>query len=146
MTGAPVQPIARRRRVSVARVAALTLLLGGTVVASWVAVVGLGVFRGPGPFLHPSWWLTWAVQGLLAGGLLAAIEAVRPSRDARTLAAVVVMAWIGELLVLIPLTVILSDDLRPFHAPWVWLIATGGPIQPVAALLGGLVGRRVTKD
>jgi hypothetical protein len=124
------------------RIVSLTLALGGTVVASWLAVRGVSVFTGPGPFLDSSWWVVWAIQVGLAGivGLIVGRNWGRESSAGR-LAALLLAAWVGELLVVALLTPILSDDLRLFHAPWVWLVATAGPVQPLAAIVGALVGR-----
>jgi hypothetical protein len=127
-----------------ARVAGLTLALGLTVVVSWTAIRGLSVFTGPGPFLDPSWYLIWAIQAGLAGvvGLVAGRTWGRETPGG-SLVGLVMMAWAGELLVLTLLTPLLAGDgdLRPFHAPWVWLVATGGLVQPFAAALGTVVGR-----
>ncbi len=124
------------------RIVSLTLALGATVVVSWLAVRGVSVFTGPGPFLDSSWWVVWAIQVGLAGivGLIVGRTWGRESSAGR-LAALLLAAWVGELLVVALLTPILSDDLRLFHAPWVWLVATAGPVQPLAAIVGALVGR-----
>ena len=121
---------------------ALTLALGATVVVSWLAVRGMSVFTGPGPFLDTTWWVVWAIQVGLAGvvGLIVGRTWGRRSSAGR-LAALLLAAWVGELLVVALLTPILSDDLRLFHASWVWLVATAGPLQPLAAIVGVLVGR-----
>jgi hypothetical protein len=124
------------------RIVSLTLALGATVVVSWLTVRGVSVFTGPGPFLDGSWWVVWAIQVGLAGivGLIVGRTWGRDS-SAGWLTALLLAAWVGELLVVALLTPILSDDLRLFHALWVWLVATAGPVQPLAAIVGALVGR-----
>lgn len=51
-------------------------------------------------------------------------------------------AWIGELAVAAVLAALFVGELEVWHAPWVWLVATGFVVQPVAATAGGLVAHR----
>jgi hypothetical protein len=129
------------------RVVLLTASLGTTVVASWMVVRGASVFGGPGPFLDPTWYLVWAVQATLASvvGMVAGRSWGRESSNT-SLVAMVTLAWLGELVVAALLTPVLSGDLRLFHAPWVWLVATAGPVQPLAAIVGTLVGKASIRD
>jgi hypothetical protein len=123
------------------RVATLTLALGVTVVVSWVAIRGLSVFNGPGLFLDPSWLVVWAVQAGLAG--LVGFAIGRWWRDGASLvrlAILVLAAWVGELLVVSLLAPFLPGTLSILHGPALWLVATGGPIQPIAAVVGALIG------
>lgn len=120
-----------------ARTVLLTLLLGATVVVSWLGIRGLGVFNGPGPWLQETWFLIWAVQALLAFGLVFAAEWLRPSASRRAMVTTVLAAWIGELVVVAVMTAFLIGELEVWHAPFVWLVATGAVIQPAAAILGG---------
>lgn len=130
---------------SLVRVLGITLALGATVVVSWTLVRGLSVFQGPGPFLDSSWYLIWAVQAGLAGlvGLMGGQTWGRETSGG-SLVGLVMMAWIGELIVVTLLTPLLADELRPIHGAWVWLVATGGPLQPFVAVVGILVGRART--
>lgn len=127
---------------TVVRIAWLTLALGATVVLSWVAARGPSVLNGPGPFLDTSWLVAWAVQAALAVMLGAVVG--RSWGRQMTVAAVVGLgfaAWVGELLVAIVISPILAGELSPLNAPLVWLIATGGPLQPLAFVVGALAGR-----
>jgi len=130
----------RRRRSVAARVVLLTLLLGATVVVSWFGI-RRNVFNGPGRFLDETWLVIWAVQALLAFGLVLGVEWMWPSGSRRAVAGTVLAAWIGELFVVAVLAPFLADELEVWHAPWVWLIATGFIVQPIAAIGGGLVAR-----
>jgi hypothetical protein len=129
------------------RIVGLTLALGATVVASWAAVRGSSVLNGPGPWLDPSWYLVWGLQAGLAG-IVGFVVGRAWGREisAVGLAVLSSLAWIGELVVVALLTPVLSDDLRLFQAPWVWLVATGGPIQPLSAFVGTLLGRASVRD
>ncbi|MET0773015.1 MAG: hypothetical protein ABWZ82_08015 [Candidatus Limnocylindrales bacterium] len=124
------------------RIIGLTLALGMTVVASWIAVLGASFLNGSGPFLDATWYVTWTVQAGLAG-VVGIIVGRAWGRDtsAVALVALVSAAWVGELVVATVLGPFLSNDLDPIHGPFVWLVATGGPIQPVAAAAGAVIGR-----
>ncbi len=128
------------------RVILLTVSLGATVVVSWMAVRGPSVFNGPGPLLDPTWYLVWIVQGALAS-VVGMIVGRAWGRDtsAVVLVALVLAAWIGELLVATILGPFLSNDLSLVQGPFIWLVATGGPTQPVAAAAGALIGRALAR-
>lgn len=66
------------------------------------------------------WWLTGA--------------------SAASLAILVLAAWLG-LLVASLLAPVLAGELSLVHGPYIWLVATGGAIQPMAAVLGALIGK-----
>jgi hypothetical protein len=126
------------------RIAGLTLVLGATVVVSWVAVRGT-VLHGPGPFLDSSWFAIWALQAALA--VVVGVVFYRAwGRDASaiTLGGIAGAAWVGELLVVTAIAPFLADELSPASGPWIWLIATGGPIQPLAAAVGSLIASAAT--
>jgi hypothetical protein len=133
------------------RITLLTLSIGATVVVSWMAVRGASVLNGPGPFLDTTWYVIWSIQAVLAG-VVGLIAGRAWSRDASPggLSTLVFAAWVGELLVATIIGPLLSNDLDLMHGPFVWLVATGGPIQPLAAAIGALVGwattRRPTRD
>jgi hypothetical protein len=59
------------------------------------------------------------------------------------LAVVAVGGWLGEYLVLA--SGLLADELNPLNAWFYWLLATAGPVQPVAAWLGGALGQRLRR-
>jgi hypothetical protein len=122
----------------------MTFLLGATVVASWVGVRGTGIIDGPGPWLHETWFAVWAIQALLASGLLVAVEWLAPSATGRAMVAMVLLAWFGELLVAAIVLPALTNDLDVIHGPFVWVVATGFGVQPAAAILGGALARRRT--
>jgi hypothetical protein len=51
------------------------------------------------------------------------------------------LGWIGECVVLLVYGMI-DSDLGRLGAVAIWLMATGGPIQPAAAVLGAWLVRR----
>ena len=108
------------------------------MVVSWLGIRGLSVFNGPGRFLDATWFVIWAVQALLACGLVLALEWARPSLSRRAMVGTVLAAWIGELVVVAVLAFFLVGELEVWHAPYVWLISTGFVVQPAAAIVGGL--------
>ena len=138
ITSAPV----RRSHGVLARAVPMTLLLGATVVISWIGVRGTGIINGPGPWFHATWFQVWAIQALLAFGLMVAIEWIAPSASRRAMVTTVLVAWVGELIAAAIVLSVVQNDLDVVHAPVVWLIATGFGIQPATAILGGLLARR----
>jgi hypothetical protein len=51
-------------------------------------------------------------------------------------------AWIGELVLLTVFGTLVANELTPLVAWYYWLLATGGPLQPIAASVGGMLGQR----
>jgi hypothetical protein len=133
--------------MDVMRAVILTVSLGGTVMVSWVAVRGTSVLHGPGPFLDPTWYLVWSLQAVLAG-VIGVVAGRAWGRDAspKGLIALVVAAWVGELLVVTMIGPLLSNDLDVIHGPFIWLVATGGLLQPVATAVGVLIGRATLRE
>ena len=121
----------------------LTLVLGTTVAMSWLIVGGTRAFQGPDRVLSESWPTIYGSQALLAGLALFLFArrqawALRP----QTLVILVVGAWLGELLALTAGGQLLANELDPEVGWYYWLMGTGGPIQPAAAVTGGIVGLR----
>ena len=120
----------------------LTLVLGSTVAASWLLFGGGAAFRGPDRVLSQSWPLIYGSQAVLAAGLTWIVirrEAVSRLADVMVL---VTGAWIGELVALTLGGNLLANEIDPVNAWVFWWMGTGGPLQPIAALLGGLVAVR----
>lgn len=140
----PAAPLVPTRRVhgALARAVPMTLLLGATVVISWVGVRGTGIVNGPGPWLHETWLAIWAIQALLAFGLLVATEWLAPSASRGAMVRMVLLAYMSELLAAAVVATAFVGELDLVHAPYVWLVGTGFGIQPTAAILGGVVARR----
>ena len=119
---------------------ALTLLLGLATAIAFYAVGGSLALQGP-YVLSQSWPLIYAVEAVLVGAaMFAAARLLRSAVDEPKLALLVIAAWLGEYVVLA--SGILADELNPANAIFYWLLATGGPLQLVAALLGGWLGLR----
>ena len=120
----------------------LTLLLGSTVAASWLIFGGGAAFRGPDRVLRESWPLIYSSQAILAAGLTWLVmrrEAVSRMTDVLVL---VSGAWIGELIALTVGGNLLANEIDPANAWVFWWMGTGGPLQPIAALVGGLIRLR----
>jgi hypothetical protein len=123
----------------------LTLLMGAAVAASWMTF-GLGAVQaGPLSVLVESWPWIYGSQVLLTGALTYVV--VRRSRPLPTpgpLGLLILGGWLGELAVLTALGgVLLANEIDPGNAWWFLWWATGGPLQPFAALAGGLLGIRL---
>ncbi len=128
---------------TVATVGALTVVLGGTVAVSWLAFGGTASFRGPMRALEDAWPLIYGSQALFAAtvGFVAAPFLARVfSRRGVVLS--IAGAWVGEFLVLYFGGTLFAGELTPDVAWFYWLIGTGGPLQPIAALVGASVTSR----
>jgi hypothetical protein len=124
------------------RLAVLTLGLGATVAVSWFVFGGRTAFLGPERALRESWPMIYSAEALLAAAWTFLVARMAPQLTPRQLIAYVVAVWIGEWLVLLFIGRLFSTELTPDVSWYFWLIATGGPIQPVAAVFGGLLARR----
>jgi hypothetical protein len=125
----------------------LTVVLGLTVAVSWLAFGGRAAFNGPDRVLRESWPLIYGSQAVLAAvGLYIFARHESGELGIRRLAALVLGAWLGELLALTLGGNLLANELDPDIAWFYWLMGTGGPIQPVAAFAGGLLGIRFRRS
>lgn len=124
-------------------VAGLTAALGATVAVSWLAFGGTAAFRGPIRALEDGWPLIYGSQAVFAAvvGVLVARPLV--SAFGRRGAALAIGAgWVGEWFVLLVGGTLFANELVPGVAWFYWVIGTGGPLQPVAALAGLWVASR----
>jgi hypothetical protein len=115
---------------------ALTLALGFSLAAAYYLVGGREALMGT-QVLRDSWPAIYALAALFAAIVSAPLHFAVPEVSGR-LVAVIIGAWFGEYLVLA--SGILADELNPANAVFIWIVATGGPIQPVAAFTGALLG------
>ena len=123
----------------------LTLGLGATVAASWFIVGGSAAYRGPLPVVRDLWLPLYGMQGLLAAGGTFWFARHAAPISSFALVALIVGAWVGEWLVLLlGNTLFLGDPVLEF-ASFYWFVGTGGPVQPAAAALGGLLALRVER-
>lgn len=120
----------------------LTLGLGATVALSWFVFGGSAAFRGPLPALRESWPAIYGFQAVLAAAGTLWFARLAAPLTAWRLVGLIVAAWAGEWLVLFAGGRLIAGELGPEFAWFYWLIGTGGPAQPVAALLGGLLALR----
>ena len=118
----------------------LTLALGTTVAASWLVFGGRAAFGGPDRVLEQFWPAIYGSQALLAALCGLWVGRVEPSRV--WMLTLVTGAWLGELLALTLGGHLLANELDPPVAWFYWWMATGGPLQPVAASAGGLLAGR----
>lgn len=118
----------------------LTFVLGTTTALAFFVVGGRLALLGPG-VLWQSWPLIYGLVAVFSAAVLAVVGLVLRNRlTAKALGAVVLGAWFGQYLVLA--SGVLADEFTPLNAIFYWLLATGGPIQPAAAILGGWLGLR----
>jgi hypothetical protein len=120
----------------------LTLGLGATVAVSWFVFGGSAAIRGPERALRDAWAMIYGAEAILAAASTFVFARMAGPLPPTWLIAYVVAAWIGELLVLLLGGRLFSGELVPEVSWYYWLIGTGGPAQPVAAAIGGLVALR----
>jgi uncharacterized membrane protein len=120
----------------------LTLGLGATVAVSWLVFGGSVAFRGPVRVIEELWPLIYGSQALLAAAGTYWLAGRAALMTTRHLIGLVIAAWVGEWLVLLVGGRLFANELVPDVSWFFWLIGTGGPIQPVAAVVGGLVALR----
>jgi hypothetical protein len=131
----------------VVALALLTLVLGATVAISWSLIGGRAAFQGPDAVLRGSWPAIYGLQAALAATALFIFARRRASTmRPRGLLLLVVGAWLGELLLLTLAGTLLANEIDPDIAWFFWLMGTGGPIQPVAAAIGGILGLKSRRD
>jgi len=126
-----------------ASIAILTLALGLTVAVSWFVVGGSAAYRGPMPVLRESWLPLFGLESVLAAAVAFGFASRTGERSARRLVMLVIGAWLGELVVLTVAGTIFANELVPTVAWFYWVIGTGGPVQPIAAIIGGLAALKL---
>ena len=126
-----------------ASIAFQTLALGLTVAVSWFAVGGSAAYRGPMPVLRDSWLPLFGLESVLAAAVAFGFASRTGERSARRVVMLVIGAWLGELVVLTVGGTIFANELVPTVAWFYWVIGTGGPIQPVAAIIGGVAALKL---
>jgi hypothetical protein len=124
------------------RLAVLTLGLGATVAATWFIVGGSAAYRGPLPVVRDLWLPLYGFEALLAAAGTYWFASRAGPIGVPRLIALVVAAWVGEWLVLLLGTALLLGNVGPEFASFYWLVGTGGPVQPVAAAIGGVLALR----
>lgn len=115
---------------------AYTFALGFSLATAYYVMGGREALVGP-HVLNQSWPAIYALMAVFAATIAAPLRFAVPEVNGR-LVAVIIGAWFGEYLVLA--SGILADELNPANAVFYWIAATGGPIQPVAAFVGALLG------
>lgn len=125
--------------VRAALVVVVTIVLGLCAVVSMVAFGATHPSQVPA-VLERSWLWIYVVQAVLAGLAMYVTARVAARRvDGASLAAMVVAAYVVQLAVLMTG---LMPHLGQRNAVAEWALLTGGPIQPVAAIIGALLGLR----
>jgi hypothetical protein len=122
--------------------ALLTLVLGCSVAVAFYLVGGSDALRGAGVVTR-SWPLIYPLVTLFAAGLFYVVGLLAPQLSGKGMVGLVLAAWIGELLVLA--SGLVDDDLDPLSSVFVWLLATGGPVQPMAGLIGAWLAKSKPK-
>jgi hypothetical protein len=130
-------------RRHLATIALATLALGIAVTASWFAVGRGAAYVGldPESMTRPSRLVIYGVQFVLIALIGYALARTRLREEPmRTVALVMVAAWIGEGIVLSVAGGLVANELGPFNGWYFWLVATAGPLQPLVAVLGAWPG------
>lgn len=127
-------------------VALLTLGMGLAVTISWFAFAArVQVYDfAPETVFTPARLAVYGSQFLMVAAI-GYVVARRRMRGLTTRALVVIVtaAWIGEGLVLTLIgEPLVANELNPTIAWWYWLVATAGPLQPMAGVVGGSPGLR----
>jgi hypothetical protein len=126
----------------------MTLGMGLAVTVSWFAF-GRGDTYGLEPLdvlTQRRLWI-YGSQFVVIGAFLYALTRTRlQAVSAVTLWASVTSAWLLEGVVLTVIGApLVANELDPHVAWYFWLVATAGPLQPVAAFVGGWLGLRQTR-
>ena len=123
---------------------ALTFALGFSLALAYFLVGGSLAWRGT-YVLGRAWPFIYTLVALLAAGTSALVAALVNRRlPMRHFTAALSLAWLGEYLVLA--SGVLDDDLTPANAFGFWLLATGGPLQPLAACSAATLVFRKGRD
>lgn len=124
---------------------AMTLLLGFLSTTAAFYIVG-GQLALQGTYvLVREWPWIYALVVILAAAIGLVFGWLMPSMPRRRLVFVIVGGWLGQYAVLASIGALSFRELNPLSALGYWLLATAGPAQPVAAWLGGVVGRRLRR-
>jgi hypothetical protein len=123
----------------------MTLGMGLAVTVSWFAF-GRGDSYGLEPLdvlTQRRLWI-YGSQFVVIGAFLYALTGTRlQAVSAVTLWASVTSAWLLEGVVLTVIGApLVANEMDPHVAWYFWLVATAGPLQPVAAFVGGRLGLR----
>ncbi len=127
------------------RIIITTIVLGGTVAFGWLAWGAIDDIPSLLPRIQVEAALPLLVLLAVAAGLAMAVL-VRmswPDLTVQELVITVVLAWLAEAALVVLVGPVLADEIDPANAWWFWLLATGFGMQPVGALLGGLVARAI---
>lgn len=121
----------------------LTWVLGGTVAVSWLAFGGTAAWSGPVRALEEDWPLIYGSQALFAAlvGFVVGPFLIKAFGSPGAVLAILA-AWMGEFVALTFGGTILANELVPEVGWFFWLIGTGGPLQPVAAVIGAWLATR----
>lgn len=125
-------------------VSTLTIAMGVAVAVSW-----LWFGRGDPLSLEPHHMLTvrrLAIYGSQFLGIAAfvflMVRLQLRAWSAVKLWAEVSVAWLGQGVVLTLIGTFVANELTPIVAWYFWLVATAGPLQPIAGFVGGWLALR----
>lgn len=128
----------------VGRILITTIVLGGTVAFGWLAWGAVDDIPSLLPRIKVEAALPLLVLLAIAAGLAMAVVVRTSWADVtvRVLAITVGLAWLAEGALFALIGPLLADEIDAANAWWFWLLATGFGMQPVGALVGGLLAKR----
>lgn len=123
----------------------MTFVLGFLSTAAAFYVVG-GRLALQGTYvLVREWPWIYALVVVFAVAIGFVVGWLAMSWPRRRLAIVIVGGWLGEYLLLALVLAASFSELNPLSGLFIWVLATAGPAQPVAAWLGAVVGQRLRR-
>lgn len=119
----------------------LTFVLGSATAIAFYAIGGQVALNGP-HVLAQAWPSIYSLEAVFVSAAVWLVGFFFARQlDQRAVLLAVLGAWIGQYFVLA--SGVLADELNAVNSLFFWVLATGGPLQPIAAILGGWVGLRL---
>jgi hypothetical protein len=121
----------------------LTFVLGCTTALAFYLVGGQVALNGP-YVVGYAWPIIYPLEATFVAAIVGGVAFLfARSLDRGSVLLLALAAWIGEYFVLA--SGVFADELNPVNSVFYWLLATGGPMQPIAATLGGWLALRLAQ-
>lgn len=121
----------------------MTFALGFSTASAFFLIGGRLALMGP-YVLAREWPLIYTLVLIFAALVGIGMGWLMTSRSRVWLALVVLGGWVGEYTVVG--SGVLAEELTFLNAWGIWLLATAGPLQPVFAWLGAILGQRLRRQ